>query len=518
MTTCMQKLFHSISLLSTWRGLMFILVLVAVLRVPTLFEPVWYGDESISLVVGRAIRSSAVLYKDIHDNKTPFLYLIAGFAYSLPIFKSILAVWNIASIVLFWTLSRLIFLAELTKNSTKLQSLAPFVSTLFFALLTTIPWWEGNIANGEIFMIGPSVAAMCFVWIYVHKSALGKKTSNWMLWFAGFSLALAFLFKHPAITDGVAIVLFLWAASPSLKISPKFFRQLLSLASGFLVPVVITLIFFVVIGSFNDFLSSVIIQNFSYLSSWSTGAAVYQSNPTESTGLIIRAIVAIVASSGIVIFRRRLTHTDRLLYLWFIWSFFGATLSGRPYAHYLIQIIPPLSLIISRSIFFPQPRTITASLITIVSLLFTWMYIPFWTYPTWSYYGNALAYMAGKKTQAEYYQWFDPEVLTIYGVSAWISQRSHPTDRLYVWGDQPAIYLLTNKQPITKYITAYHTRDFNGHQQALSELKVSPPMYIIISTPAREFPGLFALIRQRYVPVRRISNYYIYQLKTSPNT
>ncbi|MEM4230723.1 MAG: hypothetical protein QXF25_02510 [Candidatus Pacearchaeota archaeon] len=46
------------------------------LRLPSLFEPNWYGDEGIYQVLGAGIRTGRLLYKEIFDNKPPLLYLV----------------------------------------------------------------------------------------------------------------------------------------------------------------------------------------------------------------------------------------------------------------------------------------------------------------------------------------------------------------------------------------------------------------------------------------------------------
>ncbi len=60
-----------------------ILVLILVLRIPSFFEPYYYGDEMIYLTLGEGVRQGATLYKDLHDNKPPLIYIIAAVAGSL---------------------------------------------------------------------------------------------------------------------------------------------------------------------------------------------------------------------------------------------------------------------------------------------------------------------------------------------------------------------------------------------------------------------------------------------------
>src|SRR3990167_6055899 len=61
-------------------AILIILGVVVFLRVPSLFEPYWYGDEGIYLTIGRAMRGGMELYKEVHDNKPPLLYVVAAIA------------------------------------------------------------------------------------------------------------------------------------------------------------------------------------------------------------------------------------------------------------------------------------------------------------------------------------------------------------------------------------------------------------------------------------------------------
>lgn len=126
-----------------------ILALVLVLRIPTFFEPYYYGDEMVYLTLGQGVRQGVQLYKNIHDNKPPLLYLAAAAAGNLFWFKVILAFWSLITVAFFFKLAKVLFKSEKTVK----------VATVIFALLTTLPLLEGPTANAELFMIGPSIVA-----------------------------------------------------------------------------------------------------------------------------------------------------------------------------------------------------------------------------------------------------------------------------------------------------------------------------------------------------------------------
>jgi len=107
-----------------------ILGFVLLARIPTFFEPYFYGDEMIYLTLGNAIRKGLTLYSQIHDNKPPLLYFTAAIAGNLFWFKAILAFWMLGTIVIFWHLTKTLF-----EKNEKMQQ----ISVVVFAILTTFP-------------------------------------------------------------------------------------------------------------------------------------------------------------------------------------------------------------------------------------------------------------------------------------------------------------------------------------------------------------------------------------------
>src|SRR5689334_18050934 len=63
----------------TFWSLFFISVVFFILRLPSLIEPNWYGDEGVYQIVGRVLNNGGLLYRDVWDNKPPLLYLIYAF-------------------------------------------------------------------------------------------------------------------------------------------------------------------------------------------------------------------------------------------------------------------------------------------------------------------------------------------------------------------------------------------------------------------------------------------------------
>ena len=120
------------------------------LRLPSLFEPYWYGDEGIYQVLGRAMNQHLLLYRDIWDNKPPLLYFVYSLFGSDQFWVRLFSlIIGLLTIIAFYILSKKLFEKE------KII----WVSTALFALLSGLPLLEGNIANAENFMLLPIITA-----------------------------------------------------------------------------------------------------------------------------------------------------------------------------------------------------------------------------------------------------------------------------------------------------------------------------------------------------------------------
>lgn len=164
------------------------------LRLPSLFEPYWYGDEGVYQTLGMAIRDGRLLYRDIWDNKPPFLYLL----YS--VFDSDQFSTKLASLIV-GALSVLVFffLAKKLFDSARTRSKIHFFATIIFAILFGLPLIEGNIANAENFMILPILISALMIFNLANKKS--SSLFNFQLFIAGLLLSFAFLFKVVALFD-----------------------------------------------------------------------------------------------------------------------------------------------------------------------------------------------------------------------------------------------------------------------------------------------------------------------------
>ena len=122
------------------------------LRLPSLFEPYWYGDEGIYEVLGSAIRQGRILYEGIWDNKPPLLYIVYAVFNGDQFYARLLSlIFGILATITFFFLSRKLF------GQRKHEQKIAMWTTGIFAVIFALPLIEGNIANSENFMLFPII-------------------------------------------------------------------------------------------------------------------------------------------------------------------------------------------------------------------------------------------------------------------------------------------------------------------------------------------------------------------------
>lgn len=478
------------------RFLLVVLILVFLLRLPLLFEPFTYADEGIYLTLGQAVRKGLVLYRDIHDNKPPMLYLIAAAAGSFPVYRLIHFLWSFATIFVFYKLAKLLF----AKNKR-----AIIISTSIFALLTSLHTFEGNIANAENFMLLPILGAF-FLILKTLEGKPFKKISgkNWFL--AGIFFSLATLFKVPAAFDFAAATVFCF-----LVISKKNLKSLIlnlkSLAFGLVLPILLTIIYFASQNALPQYLTAAFSQNLPYLSSWVGGGPKIGIVP----GLLIgRAVLVGILIILLFIFRKKLSSPVKLIVVWFSFSLFAALLSSRPYPHYLIQILPSFSLSFG---FFAFPKNWLKSIPVFLGALFVLVFLSFhfWYYPNLPYLLNFYQFVFGVKSHQDYLSYFGHHTQSLYQTAAFIRTHTMPKEKIFIWGTQPSIYSLSQRLPVGRYTVSYHIIDFNGYEEVMEALNQKPPRWIIVTQDEkRPFPQLKSFIQDDYTPFRQIGDIQIF--------
>lgn len=472
------------------------------LRLPSLFEPYWYGDEGIYETIGMAMRNGSLLYRDIWDNKPPLLYtvyaIVNGDQFSV---RAASLLFGVASIIFFF------FLLKKLHASTGDRDIKRtiYVTTGIFAFLFGIPLFEGNIANAENFMLLFSLLSALCLFRYIDT-----KTPK-ALWYAGFFLSIETLFKIVGIFDFAAFGFFLLLVT--YKNPKQLFNEikiLLPFGLAYLFPIIITFAYFLLFGTAKTFMQAAFSQNVGYV-----GYGNYFIIPQ---GLLYLKVLSLGAFLLFLFIKRSLfSKTQLFIFIWLACSLFNAFFSQRPYTHYILVLLPSICLLVflvlqafttvareQKKDFLPI-RYIYIIVLTVV-LFLVWNKFDVYK-KTIPYYRNFISFMSGSTSLASYQGFFDSDVPNDYAISQFLRNHNKKNATTFLWGNTAQIYKMSETLPPGRYTVAYHvTGSPTGVEETAKALFEKKPRFVIIMS-SDTYP--FDLSHYRYV--YSIQNYHIYE-------
>jgi 4-amino-4-deoxy-L-arabinose transferase-like glycosyltransferase len=467
-----------------------LLLLFFFLRLPSLIEPDWYGDEGIYQTIGMALNHGQMLYSGAWDNKPPLLYL----TYAL--FQGDLFAARTASLVV-GMLTIGIFFAFSQKLFNNLRT--SFITTLIFVIFFATPLIEGNIANAENFMLLPIIAAALLLFKQLEKTHSDKR----IFLLSGLLLGIAFLFKIVALFDFAAFLVFLLILALPKKLSLPFgklhhvnlkkifhgllknpqLKNIILLAVGFFLPLIVTVSYFFMTNTLWDFLNAAFLGMFNYVH--------YGNNQILPQGfLYVKLLILACFIGALTFYRNKLSTSSLFILLWVGFSLFNAFFSQRPYTHYMLVALPAVCLLIGLVVnakTFSHQRNYLLALITVVVLLLANFNL-YGFKKTFLYYQNAIAFVSGQKDVVAYQTFFDGKTPRDYEVASFIKLHNKPYDRIFIWGNNAQIYVLSQTLPLNRYTVAYHAQNKEAIAETQRDIDTIKPKYVIILSEAPSFP------------------------------
>lgn len=504
-----------------------IVLLNILLRLPNLTEPYWYGDEAIYLTIGTALKQGGILYQTIVDHKTPLIYYLAMVPNQFW-FRMLLLIWSSLFSALFYGVARM-----------WLRQRWAVLASVLFVICTSFPGLEGNIPNGELFVIGFIIPALWLMhqskWLqqvlpFAQLKPTAKQTTKTPLTrtdltlfaSAGFLVGLGVLTKVPAILDAAALGwLIVLTGIQLLRTAQRnkglIIRQTTIMAVIFglsvILPLVLSIAYFTLRGAFNDYLQYGLLYNFHYTGTWSL--------PFEQPWLIMlfglpakAAILAVfVLLSAVVSWFQPTRRPAQWLAVWLVATLVASSLSNRPYPHYLIQIVPPLVLLVATFLrhSWTQHVLTTAALALTVALI---TLLDFGMYPTWKYYQHYFQLSTGQITAAEYRHDFNSLVSQNERFSPIIQSQTTPEEPIFIWGTNPMLYAVTERAPATTFTVAFHVHDLKLYDQTLQEVIDTRPPFIVLMREEAPLAGLDTFMNEWYIVVDETQDMVLYRRST----
>ena len=488
--------------------LLLALTLLLALRIPNFFEPYWYGDEGIYLTIGNAIRNGERLYTEIVDHKTPIIYYLAAVPNQF-YFRLLTLGWMVVSTIAFYAVA-----GKLLK-----KQLPVVISTFIFVFLTSVPWLEGNIPNGELFVMG---------FVLVGAWLMLETKNKLKLYLAGIMFGLAILTKVPGLFDVVAWLTMFWfiltnqagwlfkpKSRPKwLQLFKKILAQLSLVVLGIVTPIVVSILYFMAIGSGQDYLQFGLLYNFHYAANWSL--------PFQNKILVQlftlpgKVLIAALVYLALTLKSKWFKLKDQLIFGWFILALVGALLSNRPYPHYFQQLVPALALLLGSlvgAIKFKKKGlnpTVIMSSVLLVLAIGSLRLLNFGAYPLLSYYQRFFQLVSGKMTQQEYRQSFNYFMDDNYQAAEIINKSG--VDEIFIWGTNPMLYALTQTNPTGKFTVSFHIKDLKAYDETIASVKTKKPLFVVVmDNEGEELPGLDQLLQKYYILNSNFNNFRLWK-------
>jgi len=496
-------------------------VLLLALRIPNLSEPYWYGDEGIYLTLGQSLNKGARLYSEIIDHKTPLIYYLARVQTQLN-FRLLNIGWMLLTTIAFY------YFAMKLLKSVKQTTFATFI----FVILTTLPWLEGNIPNGELFVLGFVMwGALILSKSNYFKNFLNpelkiqttKKTvlkNSIYLIVAGIFFGLGILTKVPAVLD-LAVFLsigsFSFTNSFSAKQVSKSFKTLGNriielglILFGTAIPIIASILYFIAIGSGQAYLDFGLLYNFRYAASWQlpfTSQLLQFLFTLQGKFLLLVVLILFLT-----LLKKFFKPKAQLIMSWFGLALFASLLSNRPYPHYFIQLVPPFALVLTlivKTKYAYLKKLSKPSVINILNVasqtglilvaVAVMLILNFSPYPTVKYYKNWYKLVTNQMSKEEYRQTFDYLMTDNYKAAEII--KSSGFKDLFIWGTNPMLYALSETQPTGRFTVSFHIKDFDAFGETARDVVKKQPMFIVVmDNEDHPFSEFKSFLYQNYYP------------------
>ena len=495
-----------------------LVVLTVLIRLPAIAHPRAIDDENIYAVVAIELLEGGEPYVDAVERKPPLLFWtyesifwLVG-AYNWLGLHVVALLWVLLSVWMCYLIGRNMF-----------EERVGLVAALLYSVYQPWAYWRNLAFNGEVMMNLPILVA---VWL-VFRPAQSKVRLELIA--AGALICAAFLLKQPAAIAAVPLGVYLLL--PSYRRSRN-----VGVTQSVVQAALLTLGFFGTLGSVAAYLAGQGILGDAYY--WTIGDHGVSHGPTDPVfwirgGRYTLAFVAACAPLvvGVVLSLRGGMSSNGLwikrrpeflaLVGLLIVSVIGVAVAGRFYPHYFIQLIPALALLaapVLAAAWVAQTHSPPWYLRRSVGT--AWL-----AGTVIAFFVAHVAGLAPRRAEGE--------------AGQYIRANSTEADRIFVWGQNPSIYLDARRRPAARYVATfpltgyifgsplswdpeYDTTDRivpGSWDNLMGDLREHSPLFIVDTDavrttaryPIRQFDTLQQLIDARYELAHRAADGVVYR-------
>jgi 4-amino-4-deoxy-L-arabinose transferase-like glycosyltransferase len=320
-----------------------LVVAITLLLLSPLNIPILGRDEGVFVYVGQQILRGKIPYRDVWDHKGPLIYYIDA----LGLFIGHHSQWGI------WLIEGICITASLILLYLLLRRILSGTAATF-GILTWLA--------GFTIVIGGNVVEEYAIILVVLAAYLAVYQPFFSAPLAGVLAGLAFMLRpNEAAAPALALV-FLLGAQIRQRAWRSVSFSILQFLVGFLVVAGVTAAYFAWNHAINDFMRSVFLFNFYYVSAGGNFAASLLSGVTYLAVPVFFALASVVS---MIVLRRPEQSAEQKRLIYFAAALFLITLplsllSGRSYRHYFVPWLFPLGILSAYFCFFLQASPMRA--------------------------------------------------------------------------------------------------------------------------------------------------------------
>jgi hypothetical protein len=396
-----------------WGAMVAALVVLA--HVPSFFHRLLDGDEAIYASIAALMNLGGRLYaEDGVDNKPPGIFWVYAATFHLAGTYQMTAIHVVGLIVMLATCALLFSIGRSLYGAR-----AGLLAALIYGILTGAGNPRLLASNTEMFMMLPLTASVVLL-----------LRRQW-LW-SGALLVAAGAFRQVGAVNLLLVPLAIVLLEPP----PRRLRAFVVYAGGVAVALVLGAALLAATGSLTGFWDWSIRTLYGYASINWTPSLVLMRAQGSVLPFVLSAIVVWVAAIGFAWRWKRLPAAAQIIVVWLVVSIPGSLAGGHLSWHYFIQVMGPLALLaafaIDRALDSSRRRWVTLAAVAGLAL-------PMAGWGVYDVVADPLTYD------------FTAPVPAHETVASYIRSHTRPEDRVFVWGDWPALYIESDRLMASRF-------------------------------------------------------------------
>jgi 4-amino-4-deoxy-L-arabinose transferase-like glycosyltransferase len=474
-----------------------VVAIIVLAHAPSFFHRLLDGDEAIYGSIAALMNAGGKLYADGGvDNKPPGIFWLYAATFHFAGIYQMTAI-HLVGLLFMAVTCVLIFMATRAIAGVR----AGLLAALFYGVLTGAGNPRLLATNTEVLMMLPLTASMLLM-----------LRRQW-LW-SGALMVAAGAFRQSAAVN----VLLVPVAFILLEPRDRWLRASALFAGGLVAGLLAGALMLLLTGSLAGFWRWTIESLYGYASTNWTPGLLWLRARDSVLPFVTDDVVVWVAAIAFAIRWKRLHPAERLIVAWLAVSVVGSLAGGHLSWHYFIQVMGPLAVLSAIAI---DGALATSRRRWVAGAMVVGLGVPMLAWGAYDVVADPLTYD------------FSPPVPQHQLVAAYIRDHTRASDRVFVWGDWPALYveadrtmasrfpgflrgfargsgLPPNNWDTTSDVWPLLSADLNQNPPALIVDTASAGWSDFSMYPMRNYPVLAELVASHYHVVATVDGVVIY--------